>query len=347
VTNLAQHDTDTRDSDESQKVVTLDITSDDRLHAAIGGLNEDTRAWLRDSFNDWYDARQEEQAVAAIRAVLAEDEPHRTPVGVVFETEEYPGGYYLSNWVEVLFADGVTGRYDVGDHARELVAGLVSGIGERSNVAVDLRPNAVTVVDVETEVEWTLAARFHLPQPDTSPPADVQRGRPLRMSRHHNRKDDNSTMDTNASVPPRWIGLNAATPETLADSLAYLAVADFDAVAVAVDAARTRKIELYALTAICRVLDEESTGGRPIGVMFTAEDYPSGFWIGCDGVVLLDNGATVRREFEDAEMIFRDLYEEVGPDTILLVDLRDDTLTLDRNPSPGTIHSKFSIAAPS
>jgi hypothetical protein len=153
-----------------------------------------------------------------------------------------------------------------------------------------------------------------------------------------------------AAEPVRLLVLDATTADTLNDSIDELTSDDYVTLAAAVATAHRRQHEQDTLAQIRAVIENEAPDTAPaVGVLFTAEQHHSGYYLGAAGTVVFGDGHTSVLEFEDVEEMLRELYEDVDPEATLAVDLRTNTFDFAyRRPhKPITVHTRFGVAEPS
>ena len=109
--------------------------------------------------------------LATIRDLLAYEDPDGVAIGVVFSTEEYSDGHYLTDTGDVLYPDGSTGSLDFAPIADTFTAQFGSH-GENLRLAVDLRSNTLNVGDnAQTIHEIFSVAVPHASRPPAPEPA--------------------------------------------------------------------------------------------------------------------------------------------------------------------------------
>lgn len=120
--------------------VILDAFTTDNLRGFLASLDADTRTSVAKALREIADDENDRQLISEIRKVVAAQ--HLNGVkAVVFETTEYPNGYYLdSASARVLFEDGTDDiDVDFGERVEELLTGIFGARGAGFTLSVNLQ----------------------------------------------------------------------------------------------------------------------------------------------------------------------------------------------------------------
>jgi hypothetical protein len=147
------------------RVISLDVTTDRTLAAAIAQLDEQTRTRLATALRDYQDGANDRDLIAAVRDALAADHTFDQPViGVLFDTMEYDNGYFLTENATALFADGTVDILDLGSDVDDALTKTFGCVGQKFTVAVDLRDDSIDDDDYASEM--TIYQRFRVAEPE-------------------------------------------------------------------------------------------------------------------------------------------------------------------------------------
>lgn len=164
--------------------VTIDFTNRAALIESLRKLDSDQRERLLHAVQDLVSGDDEDQVLRTVRETITCDYPwvdgagqrrpdgpgtpvpaqeQPMPVGVVFTTEEYNDGFYLTANGEVLFDNGEVDEVDFAD-LDDVFAGL--GIrGPSHAMSVDLRTGKI---DTDDNAEEDIHTRFGIAAPKRS-----------------------------------------------------------------------------------------------------------------------------------------------------------------------------------
>lgn len=128
--------------------VVVVLTDDDAATRSLAALPQDTRERLGAALHRASRLGLDARMAAVARAVLAEDTPDDTPVGVLFTTRPHSDGHYLHHEADVLLDTGeVVEGVDFGPDMEDLL-GLYCGPRTADfGLALDLRTDALTEGD--------------------------------------------------------------------------------------------------------------------------------------------------------------------------------------------------------
>lgn len=155
-------------------------------------------------------------------------------------------------------------------------------------------------------------------------------------------------------MPMTTVTIDLADEVTAVQSLRVLDSAQRDRILQASQEILSAEREQEIVAVIRQVLADSfpppgSTGrsrqSAPVGVLFLTSEYDNGYFLGTDGTVVFDNGATAELDFEDLNEVFSDEYGVCGSNFTLAVDLRTDEIDADDH-GEDSVHRRFRIPQP-